>query len=341
MAAPALSPAQFEYVRIFDLPKLPDELRGHVLFSRANFIRANASEAGGNGSNAAATSTSASSSNKDSGPGRASGGHPGRGRGKSSSAGFNYSKALSAALDGSGSSVTSRGDGKFQDGRDFAVSDAPGGRAKLVHLTPEALAPDNAERTLQQLDAMQRMAGSHRPQQAAAAAAAAGAPKPATASLAQARSVQQQHAAALAAAANVLYDIDDGDDAGGGGIAAAAASDTSAPRGTPPLPPPSPPAGLRAPEYTLRELPPPPPPPDGPTGQCHQGRGQLEVSVLLPDVSSPGEVDVWLGAGGVLQVAVPGKYHLKLDLPHPVLDDTSHAKWSKAKKRLTLTLTKV
>ncbi|GIL66649.1 hypothetical protein Vafri_20131, partial [Volvox africanus] len=340
MAVPQPPPDSLEYLRIFDLPaasSLPEELRGCTLFSKAKFIHANSKGASHSGRNLNASGDSNLSTEKgNSVPSAGDGTHPGRHQGKGTGSGFNYSKALNAALDGAGSSVTSRGDGKFQDGGDFAVSDAPGGRAKFVHLTPEALAPGNAKRTIQQLDQLQMAAG--RMQRGPADAASFDSRGRTGDTSLQYRSVQQQHAAALAAAANILYDIND-EDAGAGhqaaGSATSGATAAAAPIASPvaaaaaPAPLAECPKGLRTPDYVLREL------PGGPTGH-----GQLEVSILLPSVSSPEEVDVWLSTGGELQVAVPGKYHLKLDLPHPVLDDTSHAKWSKAKKRLILTLTK-
>ncbi|GIM12476.1 hypothetical protein Vretimale_15807 [Volvox reticuliferus] len=147
----------------------------------------------------------------------------------------------------------------------------------------------------------------------------------------------QQHAAALAMSANILYDIND-EDAGVGNQAAGRAA-SRAIAATPPTtsavaaaggPGPSAnPKGIQTPEYVLQEV------PGGPTRHS-----QLEILILLPSVSSPEEVHVWLSSEGELQVAVPAKYHLKLELPYPVLDDTSYAKWSKAKKRLTLMLTK-
>ncbi|GLI64495.1 hypothetical protein VaNZ11_007698 [Volvox africanus] len=305
---------------------------------RAKFIHATSKGAGHSGRNLNTIVHSNQSIEKGNNvPSVGDGTHRSRRQGKGSGTGFNYSKALHAALDGAGSSATSRGDGKFQDGGDFAVSDAPGGRAKFVHLIPEALAPGNAERTIQQLDQLQVTAG--RTQRGPAVAASVNSRGRTGDTSLQYRSVQQQHAAALAAAANILYDINDEDT--GAGHQAAGSTTSGAIAATEPTasldaaaaavpgPPAECPRGLRTPEYVLREL------PGGTTGH-----GQLEVSIVLPSVSSPGEVDVWLSTGGELQVAVPGKYHLKLELPHPVHDDTSHAKWSKAKKLLTLTLTK-
>ncbi|GFR42989.1 hypothetical protein Agub_g3988 [Astrephomene gubernaculifera] len=332
MASSAPPSLPGEYIRLYDLPApstLPTELRGKVLFTRNNFVHGQPG-GGDSGSKPGPSGGQHASGNELL---RTTGNAGGRGAGT----GFNFSKALKGALDGAGSSVHGRGDGKFADGRDFAVSDAPGGRAKFVHLTPDALAPDNADKTLQELDRLQQLA---KP-----------VPKPSTSSTtaaptAQSRSTQLKNAAALAAAAKVLYDISDDDAATTSGTYTAAAASAVAAGHATPAAAATPSAtaaatdtgALRVPEYSLREI----ASSDGPMGQGQAGsQGQLEVSVLLPDVVSPSEVDVWLGGSGCeLQVAVSGKYHLKLALPCRVLDDTSKAKWSKVKRRLTLTLTK-
>ncbi|GIM12477.1 hypothetical protein Vretimale_15807 [Volvox reticuliferus] len=208
-------------------------------------------------------------------------------------------------------------------------SDANDAQAKFAHLTPDTLAPGNVEGIIQQRDQLQITASCA---QRGPAEIASGDSRGRTG-----HPPLQQHAAALAMSANILYDIND-EDAGVGNQAAGRAA-SRAIAATPPTtsavaaaggPGPSAnPKGIQTPEYVLQEV------PGGPTRHS-----QLEILILLPSVSSPEEVHVWLSSEGELQVAVPAKYHLKLELPYPVLDDTSYAKWSKAKKRLTLMLTK-
>ncbi|KXZ56073.1 hypothetical protein GPECTOR_2g955 [Gonium pectorale] len=144
----------------------------------------------------------------------------------------------------------------------------------------------------------------------------------------------------MAAAAHILYDISD-DSSGAPAVSAAATAPASS-RAEPPVGGEAA-AGLRVPEYTLRELPAEVEPgtgPDRPAGQSGAGGGRLEVCVALPDVASPAEVEAWLDGDAVLRVSAPGKYHLQVGLPCRVLDDAPRAKWSKAKRRLTLTLIK-
>ncbi|GIL90736.1 hypothetical protein Vretifemale_18491 [Volvox reticuliferus] len=331
MAVPQPLANSLEYLRVFDLPpasSLPEELQGCILFSKGKFIHANSNVA--RRSNLHITADVNPSIEKgNTVPSAGDGTHPGRRRGKASVPGFNYSKALKAALDGARSIVTSRGDGKFEDGNNFAVSDANDAQAKFAHLTPDTLAPGNVEGIIQQRDQLQITASCA---QRGPAEIASGDSRGRTG-----HPPLQQHAAALAMSANILYDIND-EDAGVGNQAAGRAA-SRAIAATPPTtsavaaaggPGPSAnPKGIQTPEYVLQEV------PGGPTRHS-----QLEILILLPSVSSPEEVHVWLSSEGELQVAVPAKYHLKLELPYPVLDDTSYAKWSKAKKRLTLMLTK-
>lgn len=370
-----------EYIRLELSPTapLPGDLQDKVIYIRVQYIHGSSSAA------AAAGGLAASSQNPARQP--AASAKQSESKAGRSSFNFNFSKAINGVKSEEGSAVSSRGDGKYEDGKDLHVSDAPGGRAKVVHLTPDALAPGNAERTLQQLDALQAAAGAARGGAGASAAASQQQPRP------RAPAPGSHNASALASAAALLYDI--GDDAAGDSpdssatTAASAASahphpgSQPASKAPPPAAPPAaappggtplqqaaaapvgavrvlpPPPGLQVPQYTLRELPPPLPSPQAgsPTphaGSCSQQdkQQQLEVVVMLPGVGGPGEVDVWLapegpglgpaggggGGGSLLRVTVAGRYHLELVLPCHVLDDTSRAKWSRAKQRLTLLL---
>ncbi|KAG2485027.1 hypothetical protein HYH03_016230 [Edaphochlamys debaryana] len=358
-SAPALPPPSVEYLRVFDLPPasaLPEELRGKVLFTQVDFKHSTQPTTstgkareepphpprGGDG---------ASTSGRG-GPTGSQVGTSGKPKGQSAG-GFNFAAALEGALKGAGTSVSSRGDGKFEGGKDFAVSDAPGGNAKFVHLGPDALTGANAEATLRQLDELQAAAGRGSALAAGAGGTAGAGPAPSGGAasgdmsslsrlleeaVAPVRSRAQQTSGAAAAAGTALYDISEesGPGAGppGSGSSSSAAGSTGAlPAATAPT--------LREPAYSLRDLPPAAEEAGTPGGGCNAGggKGSLEVAVVLPEVEGPGEVEVWLG-GGELRLSVPGKYRLQLSLPCPVVDDTSGAKWSRAKRRLTLALTK-
>ncbi|PNH06037.1 hypothetical protein TSOC_007644 [Tetrabaena socialis] len=318
--------AESPLLRIHDLPlasSLPGELRGQVLYTKAVLVEyAEPGATAGKGGQDVQPPPPPQPQQHGAGNRRA-----GAAKGTAPAGGFNFSKALQGGLSGAGSSVTSRGDGKFAGGQNIAVSDTS--RAKFVHLGPDALSPANAEATLEQLDQLQQREGRGNVVDLKALSSlvsgTSATPPGGRGAVLNLRSNQQQHAEALVAAGNILYDISDD-------VAMPAAVPVAAT--TPGQPHASSKASSSAcvPEYTIRKVLGSARP--GPSN-AEQQSPQLEVSVLLPGVSGPGEVDVWLDSG-LLRVTVPGRYHLELRLP--VLEDTSRAKWSKAKHKLTLTL---